>query len=116
MVTTALSHNLLLIFILLAGFLVSCITDKEARPVLTLYERLLHCLSCLLVPELWHDWDQRWLAGLSSNTVTVRRDYYGRQWAGARVEYRLELQTKVPEDYAKISQSQRRPLLGRSPG
>ena len=112
MVTTALSHNLLLIFILLAGFLVSCITDKEARPVLTLYERLLHCLSCLLVPELWHDWDQRWLAGLSSNTVTVRRDYYGRQWAGARVEYRLELQTKVPEDYAKISQSQRRPNLG----
>ena len=29
---------------------------------------------------------------------------------------RIELQTKVPEDYAKISQSQRRPLLGRSPG
>ena len=107
-VTTALSHDFLLIFILLAGFLLSCITDKEARPVLTLYERLLHCLSCLLVPELWHDWDQRWLAGLSSSTVTVRRDYYGRQWAGARTEYRLELQTKVPEDYAKISQSWRR--------
>ena len=112
MVTTVLSHNSLLIFILLAGFLVSCITDKEARPVLTLYERLLHCLSCLLVPELWHDWDQRWLAGLSSNTVAVRRDYYGRQWAGARVEYRLELKTKVPEDYAKISQLPRRPYLG----
>ena len=29
---------------------------------------------------------------------------------------RIELQTMVPEDYAKISQSQRRPLLGRSPG
>ena len=29
---------------------------------------------------------------------------------------RIELQTKVPEDYAKISQSQRRPLLGSSPG
>ena len=93
-VTTALSHDFLLIFILLAGFLLSCITDKEARPVLTLYERLLHCLSCLLVPELWHDWDQRWLAGLSSSTLTVRRDYYGRQWAGARTEYRLELQTR----------------------
>ena len=62
--------------------------------MLTLYERLLHCLSCLLVPEMWHDWDQRWLAGLSSSTLTVRRDYYGRQWAGARTEYRLELQTR----------------------
>ena len=29
---------------------------------------------------------------------------------------RIELQTMVPEDYAKISQSQRRPLLGPSPG
>ena len=28
----------------------------------------------------------------------------------------LELQTKVSEDYAKISQSRRRPLLGPSPG
>ena len=27
---------------------------------------------------------------------------------------RIELQTKLPEDYAKISQSQRRPLLGPS--
>ena len=27
------------------------------------------------------------------------------------LQFTLELQTKVPEDYAKISQSQRRPLL-----
>ena len=30
--------------------------------------------------------------------------------------YIVELQTKVPEDYAKIAQSRTRPLLGPSPG
>ena len=51
-----------------------------------------------------------WFKGVAEDPI------YSLDMRHVQVQCLVELQTMVPEDYAKVSQSQRRPLLGPSSG
>ena len=65
------------------GYLWRLFKAKDtAAAVAAFYHHTLHALSCILVPDIRRDWDERW-----GETRVDKRDFYMDQYRSARQEY-----------------------------
>ena len=72
----------ILFMITVKGFLWKFIKAHDAEAAAVFYQHSLHAMSCILVPDIWRDWDEKW-----KGNMTDKRDFYMDQYRMARQEY-----------------------------
>ena len=74
----------ILFILIVRGFLWTFIKELNVNAAVVLYQQTLHSLGCLLVPDIWRDWDEEWRKGSRGGE---ERNLYREQYTEARREY-----------------------------